>query len=195
MRLRKSPDAELYQLKQQQLRLLEQQAPIQGFDLYYGDATTISERGYVPYAWQFEGENIGVAAAHRGRKINVFGIYNRHNQFHYWIDTDTINTNKIVSMLDEFSWRICRPTVLVLDNAPPHRAKKVQQLIPYWQQRGLYLFFLPPYSPHLNLIERLWKEMKARYLIVEDYQSADHLFYALNRVCANVGLTLKLNFK
>jgi len=32
--------------------------------------------------------------------------------------------------------------------------------IKLWQNRGLYIFYLPSYSPHLNIIERLWKEMR-----------------------------------
>jgi len=184
----------LYELKKQQLRLLEQQVTEQDFDLYYGDATTISEQGYVPYGWQFKNEEVSVASD-RGKRINVFGIFNRASQFHYWIEHGSINADKVLSILDEFSWRIKRPTVLVLNNASSHRAKKIRSQISYWQKRGLYLFFLPPYSPHLNIIERLWKEMKARYLVIEDYQTTDQLFYAVNRVCANIGTTLKLNFK
>ena len=29
-----------------------------------------------------------------------------------------------------------------------------------WQRRGLYLYYLPPYSPELNRIEILWKQAK-----------------------------------
>ena len=32
-------------------------------------------------------------------------------------------------------------------------------------------FYLPPYSPHLDIIERLWKEIKARWLNEKDYQN------------------------
>ena len=173
---------------------MEQQAAWQGFDLFYGDATTVSEKGYVPYGWQFKDEQPSIAA-HNGKKINLFGLYNRQNKFHYWLDQQTINADKIVAMLEQFSWRIRKNTVIVLDNASPHRSTKVQQMIPIWRQRGLYLFFLPPYSPHLNIIERLWKEIKARYLEPQDYRSADDLFYGLNRVCANIGKEIGLNWK
>lgn len=183
----------MYALKKEQLRLLEEQVLTQDFDLYYGDATTVSEKGYVPYGWQFNDEEVSMAA-HTGKRINLFGLYDRNNQFHYWLKRDTINTAAIVEILDDFSWQIKRRTVIVLDNASPHRSKKIRQLIPYWEARGLHLFFLPPYSPHLNIVERLWKEIKARYLKPQDYRSADDLFYGLNRVCANIGKSLSLNW-
>ena len=37
--------------------------------------------------------------------------------------------------------------------------------LPYWQKRGLFIFFLPPYSPHLNLAETWWRKIKRSGLI------------------------------
>ncbi|WP_407654637.1 transposase [Arcicella aquatica] len=39
----------------------------------------------------------------------------------------------------------------------------------FWQKRGLYIFYLSQYSPHLNIIERLWQELKAKRIKPEDY--------------------------
>ena len=38
-----------------------------------------------------------------------------------------------------------------------------------WKQKGLRLLFLPPYCPHLNLIEILWRQVKYRWLAPEAY--------------------------
>lgn len=45
---------------------------------------------------------------------------------------------------------------LILDNAPYHHARLLK---PFWhrQRRVLRLDYLPPYSPELNPIERVWK--------------------------------------
>ncbi|WP_156148673.1 transposase [Bacteroides intestinalis] len=29
--------------------------------------------------------------------------------------------------------------------------------MPFWQKRGFFLFYLPPYSPHLNIAETIWE--------------------------------------
>lgn len=57
-------------------------------------------------------------------------------------------------------------TVLGLDHAPIHRAKAVREKQAQWKRRGLrpFFLFLPPYSPHLNRIELLWKQVKSRWL-------------------------------
>lgn len=83
---------------------------------------------------------------------------------------------------------------MVLDNARIHTAHKVKQRLEIWQKRGLYIFYLPPYSPHLNIIERLWKEIKQGWIKPSDYLSADNLFYAIDRICATVGKQLFINF-
>jgi transposase len=64
-----------------------------------------------------------------------------------------------------------------------------------WAKRNLFIFYLPPYSPQLNIIERVWKEMKARWINEKDYQSADNLFYATHLVLNDIGKSLKMNFK
>ncbi len=85
----------------------------------------------------------------------------------------------VLDFLDTFSLKIKRLTVLVLDNARIHTARKIKERFQIWQQRGLFIFSLPPYSPHLNLIEPLWKELKQRWLKPENYTSADLLFYSV----------------
>jgi transposase len=48
-----------------------------------------------------------------------------------------------------------------LDNAAYQRCGKVTE---YAKEHGIGLIFLPPYSPNLNLIERVWKLVKAKEL-------------------------------
>ena len=60
--------------------------------------------------------------------------------------------------------------LLVLDNGRFHRAKALE--IP----ENVVLLFLPPYSPELNPIERLWQDIKAKlfsqaYETLEDMQT------------------------
>ncbi len=60
------------------------------------------------------------------------------------------------------------------------------------EDRGLHIFFLPPYSPQLNIIERLWKEIKEGWLRPCDYENFDTLRYAVNRVFANIGKSINI---
>jgi len=112
----------------------------------------------------------------------------------YKLSEKNINSSFIVEFLDDLSLKIEKKTFIVLDNASIHKARKVLKLLECWQKRGLYIFFLPPYSPQLNIAERLWKEIKEGWIKPPDYLNADSLFYALNRICANIGDTLVLKF-
>lgn len=51
-------------------------------------------------------------------------------------------------------------TVIVLDNYSIHKSHQVRAKEKEWNQMGLYLFFLPTYSPELNLIEGEWHQIK-----------------------------------
>jgi transposase len=72
------------------------------------------------------------------------------NQLVYERTEQSITADFIALQLEAFSLTITKPTVIVLDNARVHTAKQLKQRSQCWQQRGLYLFYLPPYSPHLN---------------------------------------------
>ena len=49
-----------------------------------------------------------------------------------------------------------RKMVVVLDNARYHHARLIQPWLKI-KRNVLQLFFLPPYSPELNPVERVWK--------------------------------------
>jgi transposase len=162
-------------------------------DLFYGDESHVCQQGYVPYGWQFPGQDVFIATS-KGPRLNCFGLISRSNQC-YWATTrQSIDAAFIVEHLERLSFLITKPTCLVLDCARIHTGKLVQERVPYWQQRGLFLVYLPPYSPHLNLAETLWRKLKAEWLVVEDYRDQDCLFYATNRCLASVGTHLTINF-
>lgn len=163
-------------------------------ELYYGDETQISEEGYVPYGWQFKDENISIKSAN-GKRINCFGMITRDNVFEYATTYETINSNFIIEQIDIFSRQIKKHTVIVLDNAKVHHSKAIKLMRKVWEKRRLFIFYLPPYSPHLNIIERLWKEIKARWIQVTDYESHDQLFYATKLILNEIGKDLRINFK
>src|SRR5262249_60222117 len=52
------------------------------------------------------------------------------------------------------------PRVVVLDNAGLHTGKVVGSARPGLARRGIYLYYLPPYSPELNEIEPVLRQVK-----------------------------------
>ena len=158
-----------------------------------GDETHVCSEGYVPYGWQFPDEEVCILSE-KAYKLNCFGFINRQSRC-WWKTTEgNIDAQFVLEYMKNFSFRIDRKTFVVLDNAQLHRAKVIQERIPYWQKRGLYIFFLPPYSPHLNIAETVWRKLKKECLNPEDYLYKDNLFYAVNRCMADLGHNLKINF-
>jgi len=97
-----------------------------------------------------------------GRKrYNVLGALNFMTKKVTTVANDTyITAAEVCEML----WKIAaeyagKPVHIVLDNARYQKCEVVRNLA---QELGIVLHYIPPYSPNLNLIERLWKHVKAR---------------------------------
>jgi hypothetical protein len=77
-------------------------------------------------------------------------------------------------VLPEGYWRP-RPCVVVLDNYAVHHAHLVKDRIPALKQAGVSFFFIPPYSPELNLIEPIWRQVKHQDIPRRSYLALDEL--------------------
>jgi transposase len=75
------------------------------------------------------------------------------------------------------------PITVVLDNARYHRGALVQTLA---TTLGIELLFLPPYSPNLKLIERLWKFVKKQCLYSKYYPDSVSFQHAIADCLARV---------
>lgn len=105
-----------------------------------------------------------------------------------------VDSDVVIDVLETLAFSISKLTVVVLDNARGHTAKRFQEHRAVWEKRGLFIFYLPLYSPHLNLIETLWRKLKYEWLRPEDYLAEDNLFYAVIQILATVGDSLNINF-
>ena len=83
---------------------------------------------------------------------------------------------------------------LVLDNASIHTAGIIKERLRVWQERGLFVFYLPRYSPHLNIAEVLWRKLKYQWLSPLDYVSKEMLFYTVRQALSAVGTGLRIGF-
>lgn len=162
-------------------------------DLYYADECRVSLSPVVPYAWQFKDEDVWMPAS-RGPGLNCFGLLRRDNTLRFQTSTQNLTAAFVAEQLDHLSLSLHRETVVVLDNARVHTAEAVRACRPLWEARGLTLFYLPPYSPHLNLAETLWRKLKYEWLRPHDYLAFDTLQDATRRALAAVGSRLTISF-
>jgi len=97
-----------------------------------------------------------------GRKrYNVLGALNFVTKKVTTIANDKyITATEVCEMLRKVAAEyVGRAVHIVLDNARYQKCEVVTKLA---QELGVVLHYIPPYSPNLNLIERLWKHVKSR---------------------------------
>ena len=108
-------------------------------DLHYGDEPHVCSEGHVPYGWQFPDEEVCILSE-KAYKLNCFGFINRQS-ICWWKTTEGyIDAQFVLEDMEDFSFQISKKTFVVLDNARVHKAKAIQERIPYWQKRGIVYF-------------------------------------------------------
>jgi transposase len=187
-----SPDPEVYALKREALAECERLSEQGQVAVFYGDESRVSMQPCIPYAWQFADEQV-VMPSEQGGGVNCFALISRDNRCHVRLTQETITAAFVSEELDAFSWAVERPTVVVLDNARVHtKAVKAREAV--WQERGLFVLFLPTYSPHLNIAEVLWRKLKYEWLRPEDYADEETLRLSVWQALMAVGASLNIAF-
>jgi transposase len=98
--------------------------------------------------------------ANRGKRLNVIGAMLSTGELFsvaLWQTTNSLIFTGFLGLLLNY---VGKPLTVILDNASFHKGKAVQPLLKVLAQKGLTLYFLPPYSPELNRIEKFWHKMK-----------------------------------
>ncbi len=162
------------------------------------ERATLDEAGFtlqpsIPYAWQLVGQRLELASAH-GPRQNVLGFFNLHHQFHSFAFKGSIDTRTVIHCFDLFSAYRTKPALVVIDNAPIHTSEDFEDQIERWQKEELYVKFLPPYCPELNLIEILWRKIKYEWLPLDAYQNFNTLTASLFDVIKGIGSKYRITF-
>ena len=63
-------------------------------DLFYIYESQVCSNGYVPYGWQFPGEEVFIPVE-KGYKINLWSLISRSNQTHWVMTENNINAQFI----------------------------------------------------------------------------------------------------
>jgi transposase len=160
----------------------------------YGDESGFCLSPVVPYLWQPKGKTVGLPAKAHSRRLNVLGFLSRQNRLHTFQAQEKMTAQFVIQSIQTLLPTLGCPTVLVLDNASVHRSKLVQAKRKEWKKKGLRLLFLPPYCPHLNLIETLWRQTKYRWLAPGAYKNFETLCQSVTDILDQVGTKYRLSF-
>lgn len=126
--------------------------------IYFGDASHPEHNTKPSYGWILKGKNNDkFIKTNTGReRLNLNGVLSLESHTALVLEEKTINSESTIRLLEKLETAQPKGKVyLILDNARYHHSKLVQAWIK--RHRRFKLIFLPPYSPNLNLIERLWR--------------------------------------
>ena len=162
--------------------------------LYYGDESGFCLTSALPYGWQFPGEQVAAPPRH-GQRFNVLGFCNATtNDLHAAAREGSLDTAFVVDTPDAWAATRTCPTVPVPDNATIHHAAAFQARLAAWEDRDVYVFYLPAYSPHLNKIETLRRKVKYEWLRPEAYRDFKPLKTAVWHILDRVGRQYTIQF-
>lgn len=121
-------------------------------------------------------ENTIKMKSNSGRKrISVIGAFNIEDEMLVTNITEKkCNAIRIIELFTKIRKRYNRfqKIVFVVDNAAYNHARIVKR---FAEENNIILLYLPPYSPNLNIIERLWKFSK-KHLVCNKYYEGFNLF-------------------
>lgn len=135
--------------------------------------------------WTAAGEPRHISSSTGREHLNINGAYNPLEQDVIVREEATINADSTIALLQSISdYYPTKDTIyLFADNARSNKCKAISQWLE--NQTKIQLRYLPPYSPNLNFIERLWKIMRKQtihthfYPNFSDFKKAIRTFFKL----------------
>ena len=123
------------------------------------------QRKHVPYEYP------------SGRRVNALAAY-EPLAAEPWLGSQalerTLTSDDVLAYLRDLPAAVV-PRVVVLDNAGIHTSKQVKAERKALFRQGIYLYFLPPYSPELNEIEPVFKQVKHHDIPIRSHTSKAEL--------------------
>ena len=151
------------------------------------DEARVGQKGRLCHRWWLRGRRAPGRCDRRFEWAYIFAAVEPGTGADVALVLPEATTATMNLFLAEFATSLPEDThaVLVLDRAGWHGAGAL--VVP----ANVTLVPLPPYSPELNPVERVWLHLKERFLshrLLADYDAiADAACNAWNRLCAEVG--------
>lgn len=146
--------------------------------VFFADGVHLTYGYQGGYCWCKERKCI--PSAYGRKRANLLGFMNAVTYETINVMNDSyLNSDSVCDGLEKLRKKYPDEFIyVILDNAAYQRCKKVKQKA---EQLNISLLFLPPYSPNLNLIERLWKFLRKNVLANKYYHCFQDFFHAIEQ--------------
>jgi transposase len=140
--------------------------------LYYLDESGFSPTLPTAYSWTLPGQRKRVKhESPQGRRVNAMAAYRPYGgppRLEVFTAERTWDSYDLLGFLRALPWARV-PRVVVLDNASLHTSQVVRGARQSLAAAGIYLYFLPAYSPELNEIEPVFRQVKYQEIPVRSH--------------------------
>lgn len=156
------------------------------YELWYADASEVGLWPHLARGGRRRGRQRAVRTPGRNQKLTVFGAFCCGRGLFRWCTQPSrraAGMRELVRKLLRRARRTGRKIVLVLDQGSPNHARSLHRDLDA-ARPWIEVFWLPHYGRELNLIERLWKHLKASRL-------ANVLFAGLGELARHVHRALE----
>jgi len=139
--------------------------------VFFVDAVHPTHNTVSSYGWIKKGRERAIQTNSGRSRFNIHGAMNAET-FETTIvaSEENVNADSTIALFQslESSYPLASKLYLIVDNARYHFSKPIME---YLKNSRIKLVRLPPYSPELNLIERLWKVLKKKVLYNRHYEN------------------------
>lgn len=124
-------------------------------ELIFLDAVHPEYQSQAVCGWIKKGERKTLQSTTKQKRLHFVGALNLKEMSTTVREYETIDADSMICFFKDLESTKKEGKIhIILDNAPAHRNHK---LTDYLKNSRIQLHYLPPYSPNLNPIERLWK--------------------------------------
>jgi transposase len=163
-------------------------------DLMYFDEAGFSPNPTLPYGWARIGQTRCVEPQSHRERVNVLGALHQNGRLDWtMLQRATVREDVMTFFENLANQPYCVPRIVILDNAAIHKGDIMEEQRQSWAKKGLYLYYLPPYSPELNRIEILWKQAKYFWRRFVSLKGAD-LRNEIQSLMKGFGTEFTINF-
>jgi transposase len=154
--------------------------------IYFMDGVHPQHNPVAAYGWIKRGVEKTIESNTDRNRVNINGAIDISCLSVVVEFDERINAQSTIALFKkiEAKHRKAKKIYIYCDNARYYRSRLVQEFL---ANSRIELIFLPPYSPNLNLIERLWKYFRKEILYNEYYEK----FSDFQRACQNFFTDIK----
>lgn len=127
--------------------------------IYFVDGVHPQHNATAGYGWIKKGKTKHLKTNNGRQRININGAINLETKQVIYVEDERINAQTMIALLKQILKAQKEGKIhIILDNARYYHAMPVKEFLA--DNPRIVFHFLPPYSPNLNIIERLWRILK-----------------------------------